>query len=155
MLDIGAGHGIITAELLAVGAQVIAVERHSGRLDVLRERFDGRVTVVAADAADLRLPRRPYKVVANPPFAVTSPLLRRLLQPGTRMITADLVLQDAAARRWSAPDAPGIGRWGRTHRAGIVARVPATAFAPPPRVTCSVLQIRPARGHTGLSARRD
>ena len=154
MLDVGAGHGVITAELLAAGARVIAVERHSGRLDALRERFDGQVTVVAADAADLRLPRHPYKVVANPPFAVTSSLLRRLLQPGTRLITADLVLQEAAARRWSAPDAPGAGRWQRTHRARVAATVPPSAFAPPPRVSCRVLQIRPVGGHPALSVRR-
>ncbi len=154
VLDVGAGHGVITAELLAVGARVIAVERHSGRLDALRERFDGRVTVVAADASDLRLPRRPYKVVANPPFAVTSALLRRVLQPGTRLISADLVLQDAAARRWSARDAPGAGRWQRTHRARVSVTVPPSAFTPPPRVSCRILQVRPVRGHPGLSVRR-
>ncbi len=154
VLDIGAGHGVVTAELLAVGARVIAVERHSGRVDALRERFGDRVTVVAADAADLRLPRRPYKVVANPPFAVTSALLRRLLQPGTRLISADLVLQAAAAHRWSAPDAPGARRWQRTHRARVAATVPSSAFTPPPGVACRVLQVRPVRGHPALSVRR-
>jgi len=73
VLDVGAGRGAITAELLRAGAHVVAVELHEQRLALLRERFaDQRVTVVRADATDLRIPRRPFKVVANPPFGATT-----------------------------------------------------------------------------------
>ena len=44
-----------------------------------RETFAGsRVTVVGADALELRLPRRPFRVVANPPYSTWATLLRRL-----------------------------------------------------------------------------
>ena len=76
VVDIGAGTGAVTAPLVAAGARVIAVELHPRRVAQLRERFDGEdVTVVRADAADLRLPRRPFRVVANPPFACSSALV--------------------------------------------------------------------------------
>ena len=68
VLDIGAGRGPLTAELVERGARVIAVELHPGRAEHLRQRFAGQpVTVVQADAVSLRLPRRPFRVVASPP----------------------------------------------------------------------------------------
>ncbi|HET6952145.1 MAG TPA: rRNA adenine N-6-methyltransferase family protein [Acidimicrobiales bacterium] len=143
VVDVGAGTGSLTAPLVAAGARVIAVELHPERLAVLRERFAGdRVTVVRADASDLRLPRRPFRVVANPPFGVTSPLLRRLLAPGSQMVAADLVLQRSAALRWADRRAPGAGRWARHHAVGLGRPIPRRAFAPPPPVDCTTLVIR-------------
>jgi 23S rRNA (adenine-N6)-dimethyltransferase len=143
VVDIGAGTGALTAPLVAAGARVIAVELHPGRLAVLRERFAGSaVTIVRADAADLWLPRRPFRVVANPPFAVTSHLLRRLLAPGSRLVRADLVVQAAAARRWASGRAPGEGRWGREFAAEIGRRIPRSAFAPRPGVDCTTLVVQ-------------
>src|SRR6185295_9390598 len=114
VLDVGAGLGALTAPLVDTGARVIAIEMHPRRAQVLRERFGRRVTVVQADAADLRLPRRPYSVVANPPFGITTALLRRVLQPGTRLAGAHVVMQEQAARRWVSAAAPAQHRWGRT-----------------------------------------
>lgn len=142
VLDVGAGDGTITAALIDAGAHVIAIELHEGRLQTLRERFGDRARVVRADAADLRLPRRAFSVVANPPFAATSPLLRRLLAPGSRLVSADLVLQRQAADRWLRPDAPGARRWGRTFVTHDGPTLPRRAFHPAPRVDARVLRIR-------------
>lgn len=142
VVDIGAGTGAVTAPLVAAGARVIAVELHPGRVAVLRDRFaHDDVTVVRTDAADLRLPRRPFRVVANPPFAVTSQVLTRLLAPGSRLVRADMVVQRAAARRWAAGRAPGVGRWARDYRVGMGRTVPRRAFTPRPPVDCTTLVI--------------
>ena len=141
VLDVGSGAGAITEPLLATGARVIAVEAHHGRAAVLRERFGGDVVVVEADAADLRLPKRPYDVVANPPFGVSATLLRRLLQPGSRLLAARLVLQDPVARRWAGAAAPGAARWRAAFTSAAGRRVPRAAFTPPPRVDARVLVI--------------
>ena len=142
VVDIGAGTGAVTAPLVAAGARVIAVDLHPQRLAALRDRFAGApVTVVRADAANLRLPRRPFRVVANPPFAVTSQLLKRLLAPGSRLVSADLVVQRAAAHRWASGRAPGAGRWTRDYRVGVGRRIPRSAFAPRPPVDCVTLRI--------------
>jgi len=142
VVDVGAGTGALTAPLLRAGARVIAVEVHPGRAAELRRRFGDDVVVVRADAADLRLPRRAFHVVANPPFAVTAALLRRLLHPGGRLLGAHLVLQEQAVRRWVAADAPGIARWGAHFELGAGARLPRHAFTPRPRVATRVLTIR-------------
>jgi 23S rRNA (adenine-N6)-dimethyltransferase len=141
VLDIGAGHGSITAALLDVGARVIAIEAHPNRVRRLRQRFGADVVIVQADASDLRLPRRPFRVVSNPPFAITSSLLKRLLQPGSRLVRADLILQDQAARRWCSPYAPGANRWQRNFLISQGARVPSSAFRPPPSVPGRILRI--------------
>jgi 23S rRNA (adenine-N6)-dimethyltransferase len=110
VLDIGAGTGALTAPLVRAGARVVAFELHPSRAATLRARFAGdAVTVVQADVADLRLPRRPFRVVANPPFALTTAVLRRLLGRGSRMASADLVLPRHVVARWSAGRAPPPG----------------------------------------------
>lgn len=142
VLDVGAGTGSITAPLVAAGARVVAIERHPGRRVELRRTFADGVTVVGADAADLRLPRRPFHVVANPPFGVSADLLRRLVHPGSRLLSAHLILQAQVAQRWASPAAPGAARWQRSFHAEVAMAVPRRAFDPPPKVSCSVLVLR-------------
>jgi 23S rRNA (adenine-N6)-dimethyltransferase len=141
VLDCGAGDGAITDALLRAGMRVIAVELHPGRAGRLRERLGERIVVVQANVATLRLPRRPYHVVANPPFAETTQLLRLLVQRGSRMQSARIVLQEQAARRWTSAAAPAARRWMTTFDAALGAPVPRRAFRPPPPVSCRVLEI--------------
>ncbi len=137
MLDIGAGHGALTRHAVAAGARVIAIELHAGRAEQLRRRFvDQPVSVVEVDARSLLLPHRPFRVVANPPFGVSTELVRLLLRPGSALIAADLVLQRAAVHR--LVDQSRGGRWKLT--AGL--DVPRHAFQPAPHVDAAVLRIR-------------
>lgn len=141
VLDVGAGRGALTAALLDAGVRVVAIELHRDRAARLRARFGDEVKVVRADASDLRLPTRPFHVVANPPFSITSPLLRRLLSRGSRLVSARLVLQHHAAVRWSSPAAPAHRRWSRHLAAEIGPRIPRRAFTPPPPVDARILRI--------------
>lgn len=142
VLDVGAGRGVITEALLDAGHRVVAVEAHPGRAAHLRRRFGARITVVRADARHLRLPRRGFHVVASPPYAITTPLLQLLLQRGSRLRSAHLVLQQQAARRWVTGAAPGSGRWAHEFQLAVGRTVPRSAFTPPPAVPSAVLQIR-------------
>ena len=143
VLDIGAGDGSLTAPLLATGARVVAVELHPGRVVALRDRFadavaHGQLRVVRADAGDLRLPRRPFRVVANPPWSITDALVARLVHPGSRLDRADLLLKRAAASRWV-----GTGAIGFSFEAS--ATVPRTDFRPAPPIDGRVLRIERSR----------
>jgi 23S rRNA (adenine-N6)-dimethyltransferase len=93
-------------------------------------------------AASLPLPGRPFRVVASPPYGVTSSLPGLLFAPGTQLVAADLVLQQAVVRKYAQRFGPLAGR--RTHRyrvtAGLV--LPRRAFEPPPRVDSAVLVVR-------------
>lgn len=139
MLDVGAGTGALTAPLVDAGARVIAIELHPARADALRARFGSSVTVVRADATDLRLPRRPFHVVANPPFAATTALIKRLTHHGSRMVRADLVLDGRVARRWADRRGDFVGSLGPT--------VPRRAFSPAPPVDARILTFTTHRTH--------
>lgn len=93
VFDIGAGHGALTAPLVDAGARVFAVEPHPARAALLSERFAAApVTVLPITVSELRLPPRPFRVVANPPYAITAALLRRLLGTRSGLYAADVVL---------------------------------------------------------------
>jgi 23S rRNA (adenine-N6)-dimethyltransferase len=142
VLDVGAGSGAITKPLVRTGARVVAVELHGRRARALQARFAGQaVKVVQADATDLRLPARPFRIVANPPFGVLTALLRRVLAPGSHLVSADIVVPLHVARRWLSPRAPGAGRWHRSFDAGVVARLPPHAFRPAPPMDIVVFRI--------------
>ena len=144
VLDVGAGTGALTGPLLAAGARVVAIELHPGRANHLRERFPA-ARVVQADAADLRLPRRPFRVVANPPFATTTGLLGRLLSPASRLTRADLVVPRHVAARWAAGRGPGAARWTATFDLWVAGDIPRSAFRPPPPRPAAVLVIERRR----------
>lgn len=139
VVDIGAGQGALTRPLLAAGAKVIAVELHPGRAAQLRERFGcGSLTVVRADALEFRLPYRPFRVVASPPYSISSPLLRLLLAPRSRLVAADLVLPRAVVRRYAG----GEVRIGRHWQVRQGHGLPRRAFRPPPKIDSAILLIR-------------
>jgi 23S rRNA (adenine-N6)-dimethyltransferase len=143
VLDIGAGHGAITAPLVQAGARVLAVELHPQRVRRLRDRFaEQPVTVVPIDARELQLPHRPFRVVASPPYAISTELLRLLLSPQSALVSADLVLQRGFVRRFAESWQVSRGRAQRRWEASLGPALPRSAFDPPPQVDSAVLLIR-------------
>lgn len=147
VVDVGAGSGSLTRELLRARARVIAVELHPTRANQLRDRFAGApVVVVQTDATDLRLPTRPFAVVANPPFATLECLVTRILAHGSRLTRAELVVPRYVARKWTGRRAPGRNRWERTFEVTTGWAVPRSAFHPAPPHDAVVLTVI-RRGH--------
>jgi 23S rRNA (adenine-N6)-dimethyltransferase len=149
VFDLGAGYGALTGPLARTGARVIAVELDPALVGRLRRRFDAEpgVSVVAADLRWVPLPRRPFRVVASPPFALTTLLCRRLLgDPSVRLAGAELVLELGAARKLATPAHPADGelaRWGARYQIDLIRRIPASSFSPPPASDAAHLRIRP------------
>ena len=102
--------------------------------------------VLRVDLAQLRLRARPFRVAASPPYGHSTELFRRLLA-SDRMISADLVLQRAAARRLA--DRSDTSRSARRYRLELGPALPQRAFARRPvwtrRYCESPRIIRPAR----------
>ena len=138
VLDLGAGAGALTVPLARTGARVIAVELHTARASQLRERLPGKVKVVTTDAALMALPRRPFRVVANPPYAVSTSIIKHLTRPSSQLRSAELVLPWYVTKRWIREDRPG---W----VFGVGLRVPASAFYPKATTDATVLHIERAR----------
>jgi 23S rRNA (adenine-N6)-dimethyltransferase len=96
------------------------------------------ITVLQADATAIPLPGRPFRVVANPPYGISSRLLPMLLAPGTRLAAADLVLQRAVARKY-------VHGGTRRFSMAVGLTLPRHAFLPPPHVDSAVLVVRRRR----------
>jgi 23S rRNA (adenine-N6)-dimethyltransferase len=147
VLDIGAGEGAITLPLVEAGARVVAIEANRGRAARLGDLVGDRVKVVRVDAEEMYLPRRPFHVVANPPYSITSCLVPLLLQPGSRLVRAHLVLQRQAAARW-CDAVNSTPRRARRFDAHLGRRIARRSFDPPPKVDSRVLVIeRRSRRH--------
>jgi 23S rRNA (adenine-N6)-dimethyltransferase len=146
-VEVGAGTGVLTRALARRAGRVLAIELDPRLAAKARGRLAAHdnVEVVAADALRLPLPRRPFKVVANPPFGSTAAVLRRLLDdPRSPLQRADLILQEEAARRYAAarPATPQSVRWGTWYELAVQRRLPPASFSPPPRVSAAVLVAR-------------
>lgn len=140
VLDLGAGTGALTRPLSMIHARVLAVELNATRAARLRRRFhDDPVTVIHTDLRDLHLPRQTFRVVASPPYSLSTQALRLLLS-SDRLLSADLVLQQAVARRLAA--SPPHARHTNRYLLSLGMQVPRRAFAPPPRVDSMVLRVR-------------
>jgi len=139
VIDIGAGRGALTGPLVAAGARVLAVELHAGRASFLNERFaSAPVTVLRTDALALRLPHRPFRVVASPPYSIASPLLRLLLTRRSHLLSADLVLPRPVVGRFVDGRVRVSPRWALSHGGAL----PRRAFQPPPQTDSAVLRVR-------------
>ncbi|TML73342.1 MAG: methyltransferase domain-containing protein [Actinobacteria bacterium] len=155
VLDIGAGRGLLTAALVRAGARVQAIELDPRLAADLRRRFPD---VVQADALHAPLPRQPFRVVANLPFASGTAILRRLLDPAVPLQSADLIVEwGLAAKRTSVWPSTQLGiDWSVWHELALVRRVPRCCFAPPPSVDAAVLRaVRRERPFVAPEAARE
>jgi 23S rRNA (adenine-N6)-dimethyltransferase len=147
VLDIGAGNGLITQALARRGARVTAIEYDAALVRRLRTRFGpgSGVSVVAGDVLTAPLPGEPFTVVANIPFAITTKILRRLLDdPAGLLQRADVIVQSEVARKRGTPGRGTLlnACWEPWFEFTAGPRVPRTAFRPQPRVDAAVLTVR-------------
>jgi 23S rRNA (adenine-N6)-dimethyltransferase len=141
VLDLGAGSGRLTAELVRAGARVVAVELDPRLAGPLRGRWEN-VEVVLGDAASTALPREPFRVVANLPFARTNAILRHLLDdPRVPLVRADLIVEWGVAMKRALPWPSTFNDvvWGAWYSAAVTRRLPRAAFEPAPSVDAGVL----------------
>jgi 16S rRNA (adenine1518-N6/adenine1519-N6)-dimethyltransferase len=162
VLEVGPGKGVLTAALLEAGARVTAVEKDRGLIPLLREKFaaeinSGMLTLIEGDILNIlkETPETlncaarnghctPYALVANIPYYITGALLRSVLSATCQPNRAVLLLQKEVAERIVAKNGKesvlslSVKAYGAPR---IVARVPATAFAPPPKVDSAILAI--------------
>jgi 16S rRNA (adenine1518-N6/adenine1519-N6)-dimethyltransferase len=151
VVEVGPGLGVLTRRLLAAGASVLSVEMDPRLAAYLRRELGGveRFELIEADALDLH-PREMFageffKLVANIPYHITSPLLHAFLEGDRPPELTVLLVQLEVAERVAAP--PGQMSYlsvfvQNVASAEVVSRVPAAAFEPAPVVDSAILRLR-------------
>jgi len=163
VIEVGPGPGGLTRALLLEGAaQVVAIEidaRAIAALQELQVAADGRLSLVQADAIDIdvaRLGPPPRRIVANLPYNVATVMLVRWLHQADHIAEMVLMFQKEVAERLVAqPRSKDYGRLSvlaqhvcTVQRLFDVAR---SAFVPPPKVTSTVVRLRPRPGGERLA----
>jgi len=151
VVEIGPGLGVLTRRLLAAGASVMAVELDTKLARYLRRELADvpGFELLEADALSVHpreiFPGEPFKLVANIPYHITSPLLHAFLEGERPPTLAVLLVQLEVAERIAAP--PGQMSYlsvfvQNVAAAEVVARVPAASFEPAPEVDSAILRLR-------------
>jgi 16S rRNA (adenine1518-N6/adenine1519-N6)-dimethyltransferase len=157
VLEIGPGPGGLTRALLYHGAKrVVAVERDSRCLAALAEiaaHYPGRLEVIEADALNLdpaSVLEPPAAIVSNLPYNVGTELLLRWIRGPWPPVWQGMTLmfqREVAERIVATPGSKAYGRLGVLCgwrcEARILFDISPAAFTPPPKVTSSVVSIRP------------
>lgn len=147
VLEIGAGFGFLTHHLSQVAKRVIAVEVDPRLLKVLKEsvRSSENIMIVEGDILKAELPSF-SKVVANPPYSISSPLIKFLLKR-SGLDCAVLTLQKEFAEKLVAQ--VGEREYGplavmAAHRAQVkvLEYLPRDSFCPQPEVESVVVSIK-------------
>jgi 23S rRNA (adenine-N6)-dimethyltransferase len=144
--EIGAGSGRLTVPLAECAGHVVAVERDPILAQELRRRFAGSrtVEVVEGDVLHVPLPSQPFRAFGNIPFAVTTPILRRLLDdPTSPLVRADLLVQFEAARKRAtvSPSTLLTLGWAPWWEFALTRRIGRLGFEPAPSVDAGLLVV--------------
>lgn len=153
IVEIGPGIGVLTRKLLERAGSVIAIELDEHLIPLLKEftgensklkTQDSKLAIIQGNALHIAMPSASYKVVANIPYHITSPLLRHLFLESAVLPTSLtlLIQREVAEKICDAKDAGMltilVGLFGKPR---IVANVPPEAFLPPPKVDSAVLHV--------------
>ncbi|NLE08013.1 MAG: ribosomal RNA small subunit methyltransferase A [Dehalococcoidales bacterium] len=161
VIEVGPGPGVLTEELCLRAGRVAAVELDDNLAAVLKRTLASRdnLTVINRDILKISPedimeeakidPSSGYRVVANLPYYITSPVLRHFLEAQHKpemvvvMVQKEVAEEIAAAPGRLSMLSIGIQLFGKPE---IVHHVPAAFFFPVPKVDSAILKIIPYAG---------
>lgn len=154
VLEVGPGIGTLTQELAKKAKKVIAVEKDDTMIEVLKETLKN-LTNVEVENCDIlefienwKLKIKNYKVIANIPYYLTSPLIRKLLEAENKPDFMVLMVQKEVAQRICAK----IGdmnllavsvQFYATPK--IISFVKKGCFYPSPKIDSAIIKITPTK----------
>ncbi len=156
VLEIGPGRGVLTGLLAARASSVLAVEVDARLSEELAREYSScrNLTILNKDFLKLDLPAlldqkgiKKFKVVANLPYYITTPILERLFLVRDRIESIVVMVQREMADRMAARPGTDFGSFSvyvQYHaKVDKLFEVPPGAFFPPPKVTSTVIRLTP------------
>ena len=150
IVEVGPGLGILTRELAQRAGRVIAIELDDKLAALLKRTLASfnNVTIINEDVLKIEpkdlLKEQDYKVVANLPYYITSPVLRHFLEARAKPQTMIVMVQKEVAEAIAAK--PGdmsllsvsVQFYAKPE---IIRSVPAKSFYPAPEVDSAILRL--------------
>ena len=148
VIEVGAGIGTLTLELSKRAKKVIAIEKDKNFIPLLKETIKGRknIEVVNEDILSYKIKTKDYKVIANVPYCITSPIIRKFLGEENPPKLLVLTVQKEVAQRIIAKPpktnllAVSVQFFAKPK---IISHISPCSFYPQPKVTSSILSIIP------------
>lgn len=149
VVEIGPGEGALTAVLLERGAKVVALEKDTRLIDVLKEKFKGQdLKVIEGDALEFDISNyfskaKKFKVVGNVPYYITGALFKKFLSGAKQPSALVFLVQKEVAERIAREKKESIlslsvKAYGTPK---YIKTVPKGAFVPPPKVDSAILLV--------------
>ncbi|MDR0936252.1 MAG: 16S rRNA (adenine(1518)-N(6)/adenine(1519)-N(6))-dimethyltransferase RsmA [Oscillospiraceae bacterium] len=158
VLEIGPGSGALTRELLPLAKKLLAIETDARLIAALQAEFgvDSRFSLIKTDALRANLNAlcdeyfgigEPVKICANLPYAITTPILTKLIEAKRFASITVMIQREVAARICALPDTPDYGAYSLFAQYHTAPErhfdVPPDAFYPVPKVTSTVITLTP------------
>jgi len=150
IVEVGPGLGVLTRELAQKAGRVIAIELDSKLAAALKQTLASfnNVTIINDDVLKLKPAdlATDYKVVANLPYYITSPVLRHFLEasakPRLMMVMVQKEVAEAIVARPGGMSllSVSVQFYGEPR---IIGYVPAECFYPAPKVDSAIVRIDP------------
>jgi len=148
VIEIGAGDGRLTKEILAAEPKIVyAFEKDRGLAGLLRETFgsEKRIVIVEGDFLEEKLPEFDV-AIGNIPYYISSSIIFRLAE--FRFERAVLIVQKEFAEKMVAkPNESNYGRLSVTSQLAfdvkLVQKVPKHLFQPKPKVDSAIILLKP------------
>lgn len=148
IIEIGPGKGVLTAELLSRGANVIAIEKDKDLIEILKERFNQEIAneqliIIEGDCLEYT-PLKEYKLIANIPYNITGAIFKRFLSEVKKPKVMILLVQKEVAERVVAKDGKesilslSVKLYGEPK---YVMKVSKKMFSPAPKVDSAVVSV--------------
>jgi 16S rRNA A1518/A1519 N6-dimethyltransferase RsmA/KsgA/DIM1 with predicted DNA glycosylase/AP lyase activity len=145
--DIGAGSGVISSVLAEKCKSVIAVEFEPRAAAKLRENMEKypNVSVYEGDFLTMPLPKGLYKIFANIPFHLSSPIVRKIIEADNPPEATYLIVQKQFGEKLLSNSAKFTGQLGMMIGPGFVVKIrknlQRTDFWPHPNVDTVFIEI--------------
>ncbi|NLO70566.1 MAG: 23S ribosomal RNA methyltransferase Erm [Porphyromonadaceae bacterium] len=151
VLDIGAGRGFLTDHLAKFAGSVIAIENDPRLVAELKSKFksNANVTVIGVDFRQFPIPKKPFKVVSNIPYGITSDILKTLMFHHVEYFAQGcLVMQLEPALKLIQRDFynPYVVFYHTFYTLELMYKVSPSSFMPPPTVWSALLRISKNKG---------
>lgn len=147
VIEIGPGLGGLTEFLIKKARKVTAVELDRDLIKGLENKFkyEDNLEIVQGDILKFKIPETPYKVVANIPYYITSPILNHFLKSEHKPLSMTLLMQKEVAEKIVERDnkksiiSLQVSLFAH---AKIVQKIPPNAFYPIPKVSSALVHLK-------------